>query len=166
MTTNVPRQATRRSPDGEPSLGELFGDLTSDLQRLFRQEVELAKAEVKDEASKAGKAAGMLGGAGFAGYMTIIFVSLAAMFALSNWVGIGWAALIVAGVWAVIGLILYAVGRSRLRTVSGPTKTVDSLKEDAQWARHPTRSDTTSSAPEAISAQTSSASPTERALPE
>jgi hypothetical protein len=121
------------------SVGELLSAVTSDLQTLFRQEVELAKTEVRGEATKAGKAAGMYGGAGFGGYMVALFLSLAAVFGLANVMDTGWAALIVAAAWAVIAAVLYVMGRSRMQQVNPkPEQTVESLKEDAQWARHPT----------------------------
>ncbi|MET9761828.1 phage holin family protein [Streptomyces sp. NPDC006372] len=114
--------------------------MTSDIQTLFRQEVELAKSEIREEAGKAGKAAGMYGGAGFGGYMVALFASLAAMFGLANVMDIGWAALIVTAVWAGIAAVLFVMGRSRMREVSPkPEQTVQTLKEDAQWARHPTK---------------------------
>lgn len=128
-------------PHGQDrSVGELLSEVTSDIQTLFRQEVELAKAEIREEATKAGKAAGMYGGAGFGGYMVALFASLAAMFGLANVMDTGWAALIVTGVWAVIAAVLFVMGRSRMREVSPkPEQTVETLKEDAQWARHQTR---------------------------
>lgn len=124
----------------ESSVGELLSEVTSDVQILFRQEVELAKTEVKEEATKAGKAAGMYGGAGFAGYMVLLFLSLAAVLGLANVMDGGWAALIVTAVWAVIAAVLYQRGRTRMRTVTPkPEQTVQTMKENAQWARHPTR---------------------------
>jgi nitrate/nitrite transporter NarK len=120
-------------------VGELLSHVTSDLQTLLRQEVELAKTELRQEATKAGKAAGMYGGAGFAGYMMLLFLSLAAVLGLANVMDGGWAALIVTAVWAVVATVLYARGRSQMRAVSGPDKTVATMKENAQWARHPTR---------------------------
>ncbi|WP_329406279.1 phage holin family protein [Streptomyces sp. NBC_00704] len=121
------------------TVGELLSVVTSDVQTLFRQEVELAKAEVTQEATKAGKAAGMYGGAGFAGYMVLLFLSLAAVLGLANVIDGGWAALIVAAVWGVIGAVLYQRGRTRMRTVAPkPERTVETMKENAQWARHPT----------------------------
>jgi len=123
----------------ETSIGDLIGDISNDLSRLFRQEVELAKAEIKQEASKAGKAAGMLGGAGFAGYLAVVLLSFALVFGLANVMDAGWAALIVAVIWAVIGAALYAAGRKRLKTVDPvPRRTVDTIKEDAQWLKNPT----------------------------
>ncbi|GAA3074231.1 phage holin family protein [Streptomyces glomeratus] len=124
----------------DASMGELLTAVASDLQTLARQERELAKAEIRQEAVKAGKAAGMYGGAGFAGSMTALFLSLAAVFGLAAAIPAAWAALIVTAVWAVVAVVLAALGRSRLRAVSPqPHHTVETLKEDAQWARHPTR---------------------------
>src|SRR5581483_5448922 len=76
------------------SVGELIGDVTRDLSTLMRQELELAKAEIRTEVSKTGKAAGMLGGAGFAGYMVLLFLSIALWWGLENVMDAGWAALI------------------------------------------------------------------------
>jgi hypothetical protein len=123
----------------ETSVGELIGNISNDLSQLFRQEVELAKAELKQEAGKAGKAAGMLGGAAFAGYLAVVLLSFALVFALANVMDAGWAALIVAVIWAIIGGVLYATGRKRLKTVDPvPRRTVDTIKEDAQWLKNPT----------------------------
>jgi uncharacterized membrane protein YqjE len=127
------------------SVGEIVGDIQKDLSTLVRQEIELAKVETKQEVAKAGKAAGMLGGAAFAGYMVALLLSLALVAALSNVMDPGWAALIVAAVWAVVGAVLYLQGRQRMRTVSPvPRQTVETLKEDAQWLKNPTRSEMTS----------------------
>ncbi|RZU53948.1 putative superfamily III holin-X [Krasilnikovia cinnamomea] len=134
-----PYSDSDRAQAGEMSVGELIGNISDDLSRLFRQEVELAKAEVKQEATKAGKAAGMLGGAGFAAYLAVVLLSFALVFALANVMDAGWAALIVAVIWAVIGAVLYTVGRKQLATVDPmPRRTVDTIKEDAQWLKNPT----------------------------
>src|SRR4051795_1233859 len=139
MTTAYP--AGERRPDDveETSVGELIGNISNDLSQLFRQEVELAKAELKQEATKAGKAAGMLGGAGFAGYLAVVLLSFALVFGLANVMDAGWAALIVAVIWAVIGGVLYSIGRKRLKTVDPvPRRTVDTIKEDGKWLKNPT----------------------------
>jgi len=115
---------------GNASAGELIGQVTRDLSALMRQELELAKAEVKAEASKAGEGAGMLGGAGFAGYMVLLFLSIALWWGLVNVMDAGWAALIVAAVWAVIAAILFARGRSELREVNPkPERTIDTVSQ-------------------------------------
>jgi len=140
--------STGRTDPAETSIGQLIGDISNDLSTLFRQEIELAKAEVRQEASKAGKAAGMLGAAGFAGYLAVLLLSFAVVYGLANVMDAGWAALIVAVVWAIVGGVLYASGRKKLRTVDPvPRQTVDSLKEDAQWLKNPTESEATSSRP-------------------
>ena len=112
------------------SVGDLIGEVSNDLSTLMRQELALAKAEVKAEATKTGKAAGMLGGAGLAGYMVALFASIALWWALANGMDEGWAALIVAALWAVVGAVLYSLGRSRLKSVHPkPERTVQTLKE-------------------------------------
>lgn len=114
----------------QQSVGQLLGEVSRDLSTLMRQEVELAKAEVKAEVAKAGKGAGMLGGAGFAGYMLVLFLSFALWWGLANVMDVGWAALIVAGVWAAIAAGLAVVGRSTLKRVNPkPERTVDTAKE-------------------------------------
>ncbi|MEP6598983.1 MAG: phage holin family protein [Actinomycetota bacterium] len=115
---------------GSASVGELISEVSRDLSTLMRQELELAKAEVKTEAAKTGKAAGMLGGAGFAGYMVLLFLSMALWWGLANVMDQGWAALIVAAIWAVIGVVLFSLGRSKLRTVHPkPERTVETIKQ-------------------------------------
>jgi uncharacterized membrane protein YqjE len=123
----------------EPSVGELIGDVADDFARLVRQQLELAKAEVKEQAILAARASGMLGFAGVAGHLVLVLASLAVVFGLAAVMPLGWAALIVAILWAVVGAIAYSVGRQRLRAFSPvPTKTVQTLKEDMQWLRNPT----------------------------
>jgi uncharacterized membrane protein YqjE len=123
----------------DTSIGDLIGSISDDLSRLFRQEVELAKVELKAEAAKAGKAGGMLGAAGFAGYLAVVLLSFALVFGLSNVMDAGWAALIVAVLWLIVGAVLYSTGRKQLKTVDPtPRRTVETLKEDAQWLKNPT----------------------------
>ncbi|SCG71090.1 phage holin family protein [Micromonospora inositola] len=99
----------------QASVGELLGEVTRDLSTLVRQEVELAKAELREEASQAGKAGGMFGGAALAGFLAVLFVSYAVWWGLSNVMDQGWAALIVAVVWAVAAAVLLARGRTKMR---------------------------------------------------
>lgn len=99
----------------QSSVGELLGDVTRDLSTLVRKEVELAKAELREEATQAGKAGGMFGGAALAGFLAVLFVSYAVWWGLSNVMDEGWAALIVAVVWAVVGAVLLANARTKMR---------------------------------------------------
>ncbi len=142
----APRYNHSAPPEEPGSLGEIIGDISEGLSQLFRQEVELAKVELKTEATKAGKAAAMFSGAGIAGLLTAIMLSLALTYALDNVMPLGWAALIVAVLWAIVAAALYSVGRNQARTISPvPTQTIETLKEDAKWLKHPTTSGTTSS---------------------
>jgi hypothetical protein len=125
------------APPETKGIGELIGEIAEDLSTLVRQEIALAKAELKQEAGKAGGAAGMFGGAGVAGLLVAVFASLTLMFALDAVMPIGWAALIVTLIWAAAGAYLYSQGRAKLKTVKAPTQTIESLKEDARWASHP-----------------------------
>jgi hypothetical protein len=110
------------------SVGELIGNVTRDLSTLMRQELALAQAELKQEATKTGKAAGALTGAGIAAWFVLLFLSIALWAGLSNVMDSGWAGLIVAVIWAVIAAVLYVVGRARLREVRPtPERTVDTL---------------------------------------
>jgi len=112
------------------SVGEMIGQVAQDLSLLMRQELDLAKAEVKQEITKSGKAAGLLGGAGFAGYMVLLFGSIAAWWGLANVMDQGWAALIVTAIWAVIGAVAFVVGRRQIQAVNPkPEQTIETVKE-------------------------------------
>jgi hypothetical protein len=113
----------------ERSFGELMGEVTNDLSTLMRQELELAKAELSQEAAVAGKAGGLFGGSAVAGHMVLLFVSIAAWWGLSNVMDGGWAALIVAAVWAVVMAGLFVSARSRWSQVRGLERTVETVKE-------------------------------------
>ncbi|MDN4171461.1 phage holin family protein [Nocardioides sp. SOB77] len=131
----TPTHAAGQTGD-DRSLGEIFSDVTNDLTTLIKQEMDLAKVEMKEEFAKAGKGAGLLGGAGLAGYFVLLFLSVTLMFLLDNWMPIEVAALITTGVWAVVAGVLALTGRKALKE-SNPQlpKTQQTLKEDAEWAR-------------------------------
>ena len=111
------------------SVGQLVAEVSRDLSTLIRQELELAKAEAAQSARRAGKGAGLFGGAGVAGHMVLVFLSLALWWALGTLVGGGWSALIVAAVWAVIAAVLAARGRAELRSIEGLQRTTDTVKK-------------------------------------
>ena len=111
------------------SVGALLGDITQDLSTLMRQEVALAKAEAKQSATQAGKGAGMLTGAALAGWFTLLFLSVALWWALGDLMGLGWAAVVVALLWAVVAAVLAVVGRSQLQKIKGLPNTVDTAKK-------------------------------------
>ena len=112
------------------SVGDLVGEVSRDMSQLVRQEMQLARAELRQDAKQTGQAAGAFGGAGFAGYMVLLFASIAAWQGLAEIMPSGWAALIVAVVWAVIGAVLFAVGRKRMAEVNPkPERTVETVGE-------------------------------------
>lgn len=118
------------------SLGSLFSTLSSDMSKLMRQELNLAKVELREEAKQAGKGVGMLGGAAFAGWMVAIFLSTTLMWLLSKWMDLTLAALIVTLLWGIAAVILGLQGKKLLQQVNvKPEQTVESLKEDAQWVK-------------------------------
>lgn len=127
---------TPRSAPGGPtpeeraattSLGDLLSEVTGDISTLFRQEVELAKAEISTSAKKAGKGAGMFGGAGLTALFALLFLSLAAMWGLGALIGLGWSSLIIAVVYAVVALVLFLRGRKELKDIKGAPLTTETL---------------------------------------
>lgn len=112
------------------SIGDLLSDVSRGLSTLLHQEVELAKAEVRDSATKAGKGAGMLSGAAMAAWFTLLFLSLAAWEALTAAMdNRGWAAVVIMAIWAVIAAILAAAGRRKIKDIQGMSRTVETAKQ-------------------------------------
>jgi hypothetical protein len=128
----------RRTTSADASLGELVATATRDLSSLVRQEVALAKVELKREVAAAGKGAGMLGGAGFAGVLGLLFLSVAAAYALGRVVPLGTGFLIVGAAYVLVAGVLALMGKKSLGRMGPPTRTIETLKDDAAWAKHPT----------------------------
>ncbi|WP_347059759.1 phage holin family protein [Blastococcus sp. HT6-30] len=118
-------------PDVEGvSVGALIGEVAKDMSTLMRQELELAKVELKVEAKKAGTGAGLFGAAGFAAYMTILFLSIALWWALSHLVGHSWSALIVAVLWGIVAAVAGLMGKKKFDQVNPkPERTVETLSQ-------------------------------------
>ncbi|GAB3605340.1 phage holin family protein [Conyzicola nivalis] len=125
--TDAPTPSEQKA--ASTSLGDLLGEVSRDISTLMRQEVELAKAELKQSATRAGKGAGLLGGAGYAGAMAVLFLSIALWWGLGHLIDNGWSAVVVAVIWGIIAAIMYSVGRKKLKEVQGLPQTVDSLKK-------------------------------------
>jgi hypothetical protein len=117
------------APDSRASVGELFSEVAEDLSTLMRQEVELAKAELRQSATRAGKGAGLLAGAGVSGHMVLLFASVAAWWGIGDATGHGWSALIVAAIWLVIAAILGLMGRREISAVPGIPQTTQTVKQ-------------------------------------
>jgi len=119
----------------EPSLGELVAGMTADFGTLVRKELELAKAEVREEAKSSGKAAGMFGAAAVAGHMALLFLSLALAWGLTEIMPEGFAFLLVGLLYAVVAYVAATQGKQRMREVRPPEQTIETVKEDVAWAK-------------------------------
>ena len=124
MTTPTPETGSER-----PSLGTLLGDISQDLSTLMRQEVALAKAEIAQSGKQAGKGAGMLSGAAVAGYLAVLFLSIALWWGLGAVINRGWSAVVVALLWGAVAAILAQRGRTELKRVTGVPRTAETVKK-------------------------------------
>jgi uncharacterized membrane protein YqjE len=120
----------------ERSIGDLLKQLSQETSTLVRKEMELARAELQEQGKRAGAGAGMLGGAGVAGLLTLgtLTATLVALLdtAMATWV----AALIVTVVWAAIAGVLALQGRNKLKEATPPApQTRETVKEDVRWAK-------------------------------
>jgi predicted RND superfamily exporter protein len=120
----------------EPSLQELWSDMTREASILLRKEVELAKLETKEQVTQAAKAGVGFSVAGVAGFMALQLLSFAAAWGLAAVLPTGVAFLIVGIVFAVVAAVLLSKARAQASEVNlVPQQTVETLKEDVQWAR-------------------------------
>jgi hypothetical protein len=123
-------------PQDERSLGELLNSAAHDIGQLMRQELELAKVELREEAGKASKAGAKMGAGAVIGHLALLLASFAAAWGLAEVMHPAWAFLIVAVVYGIVAAVLFAAGRKQFREMSTvPRQTVETLKEDASWAR-------------------------------
>ena len=135
MSTAAPEPTPSQAGETR-SLGQIVGDITSDMSTLVRQEIDLAKSEMKQEVSKLGKGAGMLGAAGLAGYFTLFFLSFALTYLLDNWMPLELGALIVALLWGIAAAVRALRGRKEIKQANPQLPvTQQTIKEDVQWAK-------------------------------
>ena len=107
--TDTPRRpANARPPDDRP-IGEVFSAVTADLSTLIRQEVALAKAEIRQSATQAGAAAASSPVPAWPDTWFLLFVSISAWWGFGQFIGNARSALVVAAFWAVVGAVLYHV---------------------------------------------------------
>lgn len=139
-TASVPVDGdSLRTASAEPSLGELVSTATRDLSTLLRKEVQLAKTEIKADVAAAGKGAGMLGGAGFVALLGLVFLSIAAAYGVSALgIPLGAGFLVVAVVYLGLAGVLALIGKKSLTRMSPPRRTIETVKDDLAWAKHPT----------------------------
>jgi len=128
----------------EQSVGELLKQLSTETSTLVRQELELAKAEMREKGRNAGPGLGMIGGAGVAALFALGTLTAAVILVLDEAMPVWLAALIVTAVYGAVGTYLYVQGKERVEDAGSPApqQTIETLKEDVEWAKHPTRSAT------------------------
>jgi putative superfamily III holin-X len=121
----------------ERPIGDLVKQLAGQTSTLVRQELDLAKAEMSQKAAVAGKGAGLVGGAAVAGLLAAGSLTACLILALSEVVPDWLAALIVALVIGAIAVVLALQGRNRIRAATPPVpeQTVETVKEDVEWAK-------------------------------
>lgn len=126
----------------EHGIGDLVKELSQQVSTLVHQEVELAKAEVSERGKQAGVGAGMFGGAGVAGLLTLGSLTALLILALAVAIPAWAAALVVTAIWGAVAGVLALQGRERLRRMGKPVpeQTVETVKEDVQWVKDQTRS--------------------------
>lgn len=139
VTGNQPNSPLDDAKDivrgGADSLGSIVSGIVEDLQHIVRGEVQLAKTELKEEAGQMGKGAGMAGAGAFIGLVGFIFLMLGVTYLLNTWMRMWIAAGIVGLVLIIIAAILASSGKSKIQEANlKPEQTIDSLKEDQEWA--------------------------------
>ena len=126
----------------ELPVSELLKKLSHEMALLVRQELELAKVEISQKGKQAGKGVGMFGAAGMAGMLALGALTACIIAALSLAMAVWLAALIVAIVYGIVAFVLAQVGKAKLKEAAPPVpvQTIETLKEDVQWAKTQTRS--------------------------
>jgi uncharacterized membrane protein YqjE len=132
-------------PDGElreQPMGELFKQLSTELSTLVRQELRLAQVEMTEKGKRAAVGAGFLGGAGIVSLLLLGSLTACIIAALAEGMDVWLAALIVTVVYGAIAGVLAMTGKQRVAEATPvvPEQTVQTLKEDAQWAKTQTPS--------------------------
>jgi hypothetical protein len=142
MTSQYPEDAgdLRERP-----LGELLKQLSEETTRLVHQELELAKAELTHKTKQVGIGAGLFGGAGAIGFLALAALTTCFILALDAAMPAWLAALLVAMVYGAVAAVLAMRGRAKVRQAVPPVpeQTIQTVKEDVQWAKTQMRSDKT-----------------------
>jgi len=130
------RSETPEPAGADQSLGDLVALAAKDVSQLVRYEIDLAKAELKNDAQRVGLAVVLVGIAAFVGCLMLVMLSWAlgyGLITLGIWT---WAAfLIVAGVWALVGVIAIGIAVLRVRHMSGLSKTRQTVTEGLEMLR-------------------------------
>jgi uncharacterized membrane protein YqjE len=119
------------------SVGELLKELSSETSTLVRKEMELARAELREQGKRAGAGAGLLGGAGVVALLALGSLTATVIALLDKAMDTWLAALIVTVIWGVVAAVLALQGRNKLQEATPPApQTVETVKEDVRWAKN------------------------------
>jgi uncharacterized membrane protein YqjE len=144
MATHDPTNGGARAVDQDPrdkGLGELVKDLASQTSTLVRQEIKLAQAEVTEKGKVAGKGAGMLAGAAVVALLGLGALTAFLIIVLDSFLPLWVAALLVTVLWLAIAAVLGLAGKNAIQKATPPApQTVETVKEDIQWAKTQTGS--------------------------
>jgi uncharacterized membrane protein YqjE len=120
----------------ERGIGELVKELAGQTSTLVRQEIKLAQAEVTERGRLAGRGAGLYAGAATAALLMLGALTALLVIALDSAMPLWLAALIVTVLWGIVAAVLAQAARTSLRTATPPApQTVETVKEDIQWAK-------------------------------
>jgi len=118
------------------TFAEVFDDMLRNLQQIVRAEVRLARSEIREEALKATSAAKFLGIGALAGFFSIAFLLVAAAAALTMWMPLWAAALIVCvALMAMAGLLLVIAAKRFQQVHAVPQRSIEHMKGDIQWVK-------------------------------
>lgn len=140
MTAQYERTSTRGTTD-DRSFGQVIGDVMANAQEIIRGEIRLAKAETRQEATQAARSSALLAAGVVFALFAFLMVLFTAVWALDEALPLWLSSAIVAAVVGLIAAVLLVIGRSRLEQVDlKPTQTIESVKETAEWLKHPKQS--------------------------
>jgi uncharacterized membrane protein YqjE len=141
MATQDPVNGGAHADPRDRGVGELVKDLASQTSTLVRQEIKLAQAEVTEKGKLAGKGAGMMAGAAVAALLMLGALTALLIVVLDSFLALWLAVLIVTVLWGVVAAVLAQSGRKALQSATPPApQTVETVKEDIQWAKTQTGS--------------------------
>jgi uncharacterized membrane protein YqjE len=124
----------------ERSISDVVQDIIRNLQEMVRSEVRLAKTELREEAGKAKSAGILVGGGAVSAIFAVFFLLLMTVYALSRIVPDWAAALVVAGLMALVAALMLSAGRRRFKQVHpAPERTVENIKENVEWVKQRTK---------------------------
>jgi uncharacterized membrane protein YqjE len=134
-------QAIGQEDPRDRGIGELVKDLANQTSTLVRQEIKLAQAEVTQRGKLAGRGAGMLGGAAVFALLALGALTALLIIVLDSAMPLWLAALIVMVLWSIVAAVLGLAGKKALQASTPPApQTVETVKEDIQWAKTQTGS--------------------------